>query len=64
VFFVSGELPVLPGLLIWQLRERHIVQVVLDLLHLQQEDVLVAVERYHVIVNFRSNPVMIIGVMC
>lgn len=44
------------ALLIGQLCERHIVQVVLDLLHLQQEDVLVAIVRYHFIINFRRNP--------
>lgn len=44
------------ALLIGQLCERHIVQIVLDLLHLQQEDVLVAIERYHIIINFRRNP--------
>lgn len=44
-------------LLIHQLGECDIVEVLFHLSHLQQEDVLVAVVRQHLIVNFRYNPV-------
>lgn len=41
--------------MIRKLRERDVVQVLLDLAHLQQEKVFVAVIRNHVVINFRSN---------